>query len=127
MANLVTQWQQSNALLRSELARQASKFNNPDLSNIDIKFSGTLQDIYKWEQTVRAAINMYELPNGVTGANEDKFNGTVAQINWGNNLTWNTLHYNVRVALNEPQLGAAPTAAQLAGQKNQLPPLANQS
>ncbi|HJU59985.1 MAG TPA: hypothetical protein VJ583_09550, partial [Nitrososphaeraceae archaeon] len=97
MTNLVTQYEQTNGLVRSELVRIASKFNNPDLSEMEkIEFSGTLQDIYKWEQRVKAAISMHELPNGLIGAKEDNFNGTVVNINWGGNNNWRALQYNTR-------------------------------
>src|ERR1700722_5123869 len=126
MANLVTQWEQFNALLRSELAREASKFNNSDLSDINIKFSGTLRDIYKGEQQTKVAISMYDLPNGLIGATQDQFNGTfVNNFNWGGNNAWKAITYQVRAPLNGPQAARIPTALELAGMVNQLPPLAN--
>ena len=125
MANLITQYLQQNALEQQQLERQVKTFNNPEVE-ISIPFGGTISEIYKWEQKVRSLIQLYDLPNGLQGADRDMFGGTLTNnFVWAGNNDWKAIEYAVRPALNQPT-NADLNAVQLAGLVNQLPPLPQQ-
>jgi hypothetical protein len=113
MANLIIQWTQINGLKAAPLIQQVKNFNDPNLSNINITFNGVMSEVYRWEQRVRTAIQLHNMPDGTRGALHNSFNGTIGQINFGGKPNWQALQYNTIPDLNVPAnaAGVAPVAA----------------